>query len=1018
MAELAQFCLAPKGASYAWWRAGPWAGKSALLSTFVLHPPPEVAEQVKIVSFFITGRLAAQDTREAFTQVLLEQLAGLLGQSLPAVLPESTRDAFLLGLMSEAADACREAGGRLVLVVDGLDEDRGITAGPGAYSIAGLLPGNPPAGMRVIVAGRPNPPVPDDVPGGHPLRDPGIIRVLTASAHAQGVQRLGRLELKRLLHGGPGERDVLGLVTAARGGLSARDLAELAGIPLWEVEGIVHAAAGRTFGMRTSGFDLDARPEVYLLGHEELQAAASDYLADSLAGYRDRLHGWADGYRARMWPAETPDYLLAGYFRLLEDAGDLPRMTALAGDTARHDRMLSLTGGDAATLREARTALDRIAAQDMPDLADALALAVHRDLLGERNARIPAGLPAVWVILGRLARADALAASIDDPFLQGNAQAEIAGALAEDGHYEQAEAAARSITAYLYCQESALAKVAAALAGAGQHERAEVLVRSIADPGMQAVARAGIAAALAGAGQLDQAEAIARAAAAADSGMPPRALAAVAEALAGAGDLERAEAFARCSASPQWQASALAGIAVALAGAGQRDRAAISAVEAAASLASAADPYLPGPVLIEVAGALARSGLHEQAEAMAEQANNAYREDGVVSFLPAPRAVVAQALAQGGQYQEAEATARSVTDPDSRAIALAEVARALARAGRHRQAEAIALEAESVARAAGADPSCRAADLARVAEALALTGQEAHARDLASRAVSIARSVTDPLRRRRALTEIAGPLARAGQRELAAAIALEAEASARSTLQEHALAQVTSALTWAGRQDRAEAITRSLTDPYCASIALAEAAVALASGGHSELASSAAIQAETTARSVTDPNSKEQALHRAAKGLAWAGKRERAEAIAAHCEAAALSADPFTQSINLLSASETLAWTGQHERAESVARSISMLDVRAAALAQVAGGLARAGHHERAEAIARAVAEPDKQAAALAEVAEALALAGESRAASRVAAAACAAGPWPTAARPVLMLAPSAFSALAPVLNT
>ena len=176
LAELTRFCVAAGAGPYAWWQAGPWAGKSALLSTFVLHPPPGV----RIVSFFITARLAAQDSREAFTEVLLEQVAALLGQSLPGVLPEATREAYLLDLLSQAATACQVAAGRLVLVVDGLDEDRRGTTGPGAHSIAGLLPGDPPAGMRVIVAGRPDPPVPDDVPDWHPLRDPAIIRLLPA----------------------------------------------------------------------------------------------------------------------------------------------------------------------------------------------------------------------------------------------------------------------------------------------------------------------------------------------------------------------------------------------------------------------------------------------------------------------------------------------------------------------------------------------------------------------------------------------------------------------------------------------------------------------------------------------------------------------------------------------------------------------------------------------------------------------------------------------------------------------
>jgi hypothetical protein len=308
LAELGRFCLDPDGPSYAWWRAGPWAGKSALLSSFVLRPPAEVAGQVRIVSFFITARLAAQNTREAFARVVLEQLAALLGQSLPEVLPESMQDTYLLDLMSQAAAGCEEAGSRLVLVVDGLDEDRGVTTGPDVHSIAGLLPGNPPYGMRVIVAGRPDPPIPGDVPDWHPLRDQSIVRPLDTSPYARDVQRLSRQELHRLLAGAL-ERDVLGLLTAAHGGLTARDLAELADTTLWDVEKILHTSAGRTLQSRPSLLSLEGRPDVYLLGHDELQVAAIDYLGDRIEGYCERLHSWADCWRSRGWPSETPEYL-------------------------------------------------------------------------------------------------------------------------------------------------------------------------------------------------------------------------------------------------------------------------------------------------------------------------------------------------------------------------------------------------------------------------------------------------------------------------------------------------------------------------------------------------------------------------------------------------------------------------------------------------------------------------------------------------------------------------------------
>ena len=132
----------------------------------------------------------------------MEQLADLLGEPIPAYLTEATREPHLLRMLARGGRGT--LAGRLVLVVDGLDEDRGVTTGPDAYSIAALLPARPPAGLRVIVAGRPDPPVPADVPDDHPLRDPAIVRVLGPSRWAAVVRADMQRELKRLLHGSPG----------------------------------------------------------------------------------------------------------------------------------------------------------------------------------------------------------------------------------------------------------------------------------------------------------------------------------------------------------------------------------------------------------------------------------------------------------------------------------------------------------------------------------------------------------------------------------------------------------------------------------------------------------------------------------------------------------------------------------------------------------------------------------------------------------------------------------------------
>ncbi|ETA00363.1 hypothetical protein ThrDRAFT_04731 [Frankia casuarinae] len=125
------------------------------MSWLVLHPLPGV----RVVSFFITARYASQNDRIAFTDLVIEQLCDLLGVSLPP-LTDATRDTHFLGLLTRAAERCDAYGERLVLVVDGLDEDAGVR-GPAGHSIAALLPAAPPAGMRIIlVAGRVNPPVP------------------------------------------------------------------------------------------------------------------------------------------------------------------------------------------------------------------------------------------------------------------------------------------------------------------------------------------------------------------------------------------------------------------------------------------------------------------------------------------------------------------------------------------------------------------------------------------------------------------------------------------------------------------------------------------------------------------------------------------------------------------------------------------------------------------------------------------------------------------------------------------
>jgi hypothetical protein len=53
---------------------------------------------------------------------------------------------------------------------------------------------------------------------------------------------------------GPDEQHLLGLVTAVGGGLTALDLAELSGLPEYDVEENLHAVAGRAFATRAGSW--------------------------------------------------------------------------------------------------------------------------------------------------------------------------------------------------------------------------------------------------------------------------------------------------------------------------------------------------------------------------------------------------------------------------------------------------------------------------------------------------------------------------------------------------------------------------------------------------------------------------------------------------------------------------------------------------------------------------------------------------------------------------------------------
>ncbi len=421
--------------------------------------------------------------------------------------------AFLHHLLHQSAGVVQGKGQRLVLVVDGLDEDGSSAAG--LSSIASMLPKHLDYGAKVIVSGRRNPGLPTDVPADHPLRRDEVVRTLSASQHAKNVKESAEGELQHQLRGPEVRRDVLGLLVAAKDGLTVGDLAELTGLVPYELDWISRTAIGRTFVSQPALSSTGAAETIFIIAHDELGKEAARALGPvRLKGYHDRLDEWADSYRARGWPPDTPANLLRGYPEMLRQQHDDQELMILAADGSRHDRMLAASGGDVDALAEIDAALAAAVTQQVPDLTLVARVAYQRDRLRDRNTQIPAELPVAWARLGQHSRAEALARSIvrTRPRVQalagvGEVYAEAGLADAADRLLDEANVLADA-SSDPHERHWALGVVAGGLARAGHSARAEDMAIAIPDSYSQVRALASVAAGLARAGDYDRATAI------------------------------------------------------------------------------------------------------------------------------------------------------------------------------------------------------------------------------------------------------------------------------------------------------------------------------------------------------------------------------------------------------------------------------------------------------------------------------------------------------------------------------
>jgi WD40 repeat protein len=302
---------------------GAFSGKTALLYEAVTAGLPD---EVDTVCYFLSRR-ASDASSDRFLAAVVPQLAYLC--DVPD--PNATRDQYH-ALWQQAADRAARTGRHLLLVLDGLDED---LLPAGSPSVASLLPMSLNTRVHVLVSSRPHPELPDDVLDGHPLEVPPVL--LSPFKGARELIGLARKEINDLARGDDSDLavDVLGLLTAAQGALSLRDLVAL------RTEGHVTPTARDTRRMRRLVEDRAARTlervgppgnERYRFGHESLREYAMTMPDLCDPQYRQEIDRWASRWRDAGWPVRaagaegTPRYLLDTYPSILVGDSRLPQL--------------------------------------------------------------------------------------------------------------------------------------------------------------------------------------------------------------------------------------------------------------------------------------------------------------------------------------------------------------------------------------------------------------------------------------------------------------------------------------------------------------------------------------------------------------------------------------------------------------------------------------------------------------------------------------------------------------------
>lgn len=315
---------------------------------------------VQVIYFYVSERTS--DTAHDFLGVALGQVLTLLGE--PRLVPtdHASRRILFDVAWQRLLDESSGSGKRVVMLVDGLDEQQ-RSAGP---MISDVLPGSYTPHVRLVATSRPSPEL--RPPRGARVTHIGLAASERSASDAAGV---GEVIRRALLT--PGADRVLACLVAARAPIGTADLAAVA-----DVEQLVvrHAFGPLERHLRYTEVDNERR---IALGHVEYSRRIQTEVGKgALTAANGRFVAWAETWRAGGWPSNTPVFLLDSAAMTFVLNGDLAAAGALLYDRGWISRAVAALGTPFAVYPALRAAQLALAAHQPAAIALGMNLAVVR----------------------------------------------------------------------------------------------------------------------------------------------------------------------------------------------------------------------------------------------------------------------------------------------------------------------------------------------------------------------------------------------------------------------------------------------------------------------------------------------------------------------------------------------------------------------------------------------------------------------------------------------------------------